>query len=193
MQLGQVPQRTPKLAVWACSAAAMHAWLAGVHGAQAGGARARGAERCRGRTFATAASYSASLSRSCATWRGVFLHRSGRSVCGVAWLWAAQRYPLSFGMIWSAPPMSSRTAALVRPLNAAMCSAVFLPDGHGASATSGHRRHAPTGREGAPLAVLGVQVGARVDELLDDLCIAFHRRPHQRRHSTPAHGGAAEG
>ncbi len=84
-----------------------------------------------GRTSATAASYAASLFRCSGDWRGVRLRRFGPIRCASlsASLWAAQRYPCTSVMVWSAPPTSSATADLVWPLNAAKCSAVHLPDG----------------------------------------------------------------
>jgi hypothetical protein len=74
-----------------------------------------------GRTSATAASYSASLLYSCASWRGVRLRRFGPNRCAApsTSLRAAQRYPSLFVMVWSAPPTSSATADLVEPLYAA--------------------------------------------------------------------------
>ena len=104
--------------------------------------------------------------------------------------------------------MSSGTAAPMQPKCAAWCSVVDLPDGAGTaqSAHRGHRRHAPTGREGAPVVVLVAHVGARspfvvlvvyvgvrVDECSDDRGIVLDRRPHQRGPITPVHGGASEG
>ena len=148
-----------------------------------------------GRTSATAASYAASLFSSCAYWRGVRLRRFGPIRCAApsASLWEAQRYPSLFVMVWSAPPTSSATADLVQHLRAAMCSAVDLPDG----ARRNRQSRRPTnvaGRaagKGAPVsAALGVQVGARDDELLDDRVIVVARRIHQGGAPIPAHGGA---
>jgi hypothetical protein len=83
----------------------------------------------------------------------------------------------------------------LQPLYAAKCSAVHLPDG--AARRIGDQRPQPTrpGRatEGAPAAVFSVHVGAHVDERFDDSAIVIDRRNHQRRGSTPAHGGAGEG
>ncbi len=148
-----------------------------------------------GRTSATAASYAASLLLYCASWRGVRLRRFGPIRCAApsASLWEAQRYPSLFVMVWSAPPTSSGTADLVWPFHAAQCSAVSLPDGAGAIGKVGAATTPPDGPRGrgAPVAaVLGVQVGARGDELLDVLVIAVARRKHQGGAPIPAHGGA---
>ena len=97
--------------------------------ARRGVAQARRRAACGGRTSATAASYAARVLRH---WRGVSLRRFGpirrAAPSGVA----RGVYPKSFVMVWSAPPTSSATAALVQPLPAAQCSAVALPDGAGA-------------------------------------------------------------
>ena len=86
-----------------------------------GVAQARRTAACGGRTSATAASYASSLLKSCAYWRGVSLRRFGPIRCAArpASLQAAQRYPFLSVMVWSAPPASSATADLVRPMIAA--------------------------------------------------------------------------
>jgi hypothetical protein len=106
------------------------------------------ADDAGGRTSTTAASYAASLVRRSAHWRGVRLRRFGPIRCASlsASLWAAQRYPCTSVMVWSAPPTSSATADLVEPLRAAMCSAVDLPDGAGATSTVGDKQGRRTGR-----------------------------------------------
>ncbi len=105
-------------------------------------------------------------------------------VCGRRGAKGGTAYPIAkspsvFVMLWSAPATSSATADLVQPLIAALCSAVNLPDG----APSAAADNAPNGpREGAPaeaVIALGVHVGARVDELLDDRVMAIVRRMHQ--------------
>ncbi len=84
----------------------------------------------------------------------------------------------------------------MEPLFAAMCSAVALPDGAGTAAIGvavGHR-HAPNApQKGAPAGVLGVHIGARAEQRRDDRVVVIERRPHQRCHSRPAHGGAGGG
>ena len=104
-------------------------------------------------------------------------------------LWAAQRYPSLFVTVWSAPPTSSATADLVQPLHAAMCSAVFLPDGARRNRRSRRPTTSPDGPrgKGAPVAAaLGVQVGARGDEPRDDRVMAVVRRPHHGGVPIPA-------
>jgi hypothetical protein len=74
-----------------------------------------------------------------------------------------------------------------------MCSAVHLPDGAGAVGAPSAAADDAAGRaagKGAPADVLGVQVGARAEQLLDDRVTVVVRRLYQGGVPIPAHGGA---
>jgi hypothetical protein len=136
----RVRQRRPKSAVCAVRVRVV-AW----HGLQAeGGARGR----CRRPHLRHRRVVRGELALSlCGLARRFPAPIRADSVCGQsASLRAAQRYPLLFVMVWSAPPTSSATADSVEPFHAAQCSAVDLPDGAGAIGTVGDRRGRRTGR-----------------------------------------------